>query len=879
MKIPLSWLKDYVDITIPVEELAHRLTLAGLEVSKLTYIGIPAGEVEGPTAVPYSTDHLVWDREKIVLGHILEVKSHPDADRLVLAVVDSGLEEPEVVVTGAPNLYPYKDVGPIEPPLIAPYAREGAEVIDGHKEDGSRMILKPRVLRGIENRSMVCSEKELGFSDEHEGIMLIESDAAPGTPLQDVLGDVIFDLDLTPNLARCFSMVGVAREVAALTGQKVRYPPTDVVASGPSIEGQVSIEIVNPKFNPRFTVALIKDVEIKPSPEIIQRRLKLAGMRPINNMVDVTNYVMLETGQPLHAFDYGVLVERAGGKAPTITIRQAEPGETLTTLDGIQRELDPFTTLICDTAGTLSLAGIMGGADSEVYDASKGEIEGRTESTQHILLEAANWDYINVRQTLSAQRERGKEIGSEAGVRFSRGVHPAVAEEGLLRGIELMRVLGGGEVAAGYIDEYPLPAPTVVVNLPLSEVERILGIALSQKEVTSILEGLEFGVEKVERKALRVTVPDHRLDIGQVHYPEHEDIRELVAQADLIEEIARIYGYDRIPNTLMADLLPPQRANVRLEGEERVRDILTNAGLQEIIAYRLTTPANEARLVPPDAASDWPDYPYLRIANPISQDRVVMRHTVLAGMLDILARNTTWQTRQALFEIGQVYLPVEGALLPEEPRHLGIVLSGERSFPDWGDGPDQARPLMDYFDLKGVLDRLIGDLHLEEAAFEAGAHSTFYPGRTAILTVRGERVGTAGELHPLVARAFELPDQPVLVAELDLDLLLSGVHANYLVAPISNYPAIYQDIAVVVDEAIPAAEVEAAIRGAGGSLLREVHLFDVYRGAQIGAGKKSLAYGLTFQADDRTLRDKDADKQRMKIVKAVERQLGAKLRA
>jgi phenylalanyl-tRNA synthetase beta chain len=878
MKIPLSWLKEYVDITIPVEELAHRLTLAGLEVGKLTYIGIPAGEVEGPTAVPYSTDHLVWDREKIVVGHILEVKAHPDADRLVLAVVDSGLEEPEVVVTGAPNLYPYKDAGPIQPPLVAPYAREGAEVIDGHKEDGSRMILKPRKLRGIENRSMVCSEKELGFSDEHEGIMLFESDERPGTPLQDVLGDVVFDLDLTPNLARCFSMVGVAREVAALTGQTVRYPPTDVLASGPPIEGQVSIQIVNPEFNQRFTVALIKDVEIRPSPEIIQRRLKLAGMRPINNIVDVTNYVMLETGQPLHAFDYEVLVERAGGEAPTIITRHPKPGETLTTLDGVHRELDPFTTLVCDTAGALGLAGIRGGAESEVYDASKDGVEGRTESTRHVLLEAANWNLINVRQTLSAQRERGKEIGSEAGVRFSRGVHPAIADGALLRGIEMMRVLGGGEVAAGIIDEYPLPAPTVSVDLPLNEVERILGIRLTQKQVADILESLEFGVEKVGRKALHVTVPDHRMDIGQVYYPEHESIRELVAQADLIEEVARIYGYDRIPNTLMADLLPPQRANERLEGEERVRDILANAGLQEIITYRLTTPASEARLVPPDADSDWPDAPYLRIANPINQDRVVMRHTVLAGMLDILARNATWQTRQALFEVGPVYLPVEGEALPDEPRRLGIVLTGERATHDWEDGPDRQRSPMDYFDLKGVLDELIEQLHLEGAAFEASTHSTFYPGRTAALTIKGEPAGTVGELHPLVVRAFELPDQPVLAAELNLDALLSAVHPNYFVEAISTYPAIYQDIAVVVDEAIPAAEVEAAIRGAGGGLLREVRLFDVYRGAQIGAGKKSLAYGLTFQADDRTLRDKEADKARKKIVKAVERQLGARLR-
>jgi phenylalanyl-tRNA synthetase beta chain len=862
MTVPLSWLKEYVEIDVPVEELADRLTLAGLEVDSITYIGVPAGE-------GVKSGHLVWDREKIVVGHIVEIRSHPDADRLVLALVESGIGVVETVVTGAPNLYPYKDQGPLNPPLVAPYAREGAQVIDGHKDDGSRMVLKPRLLRGIENRSMVCSEKELGLSDDHEGIMLIPwVGAAPGTPLQDVLGDVIFGIQLTPNLARCYSITGVAREVAALTGKKLKYPSLEVQATGAPIAGQAQIDIREPELNPRFTLALIKGVTLGPSPEWMQRRLKLAGMRPINNIVDVTNYVMLETGQPLHAFDYDVLVQRAGGKAPTIITRRAAPGERLRTLDGVERELDEFTELVTDAAGALSLAGIIGGEESEVR-----------ESTVNVLLESANWNFINIRRTLSAQRERGHEITSEAAARFSRGVHPAQAEVGLRRAIELMRQLAGGEIAQGILDEYQLPAPVITVDLPMSEVERVLGIALTVEQVCGILESLEFTVEQIGADTVRVTAPDHRLDIGFVNDPADADIAESIAQADLLEEIARVYGYDRIPNMMLSDELPPQRTSVDLEREEAARDLLVRAGLQEVVTYRLTTAEHEALLTPPGMPGGWPDLPYVTLANPISQEQSALRHTLLATVLSAVAANARWQTRQALFEIGQVYLPVEGERLPQEPRRLCIVMTGERVLPVWQDAAGGKPLLVDYFDLKGVIEELIEGLHVHNVSYEAAEHSTFFPGRVAKLLINGQDAGVLGELHPLVRQAFRLPEQPVLATELDLDLLLAAVDQSPRVEAISNYPAIYQDIAVIVDETTPAAAVEQTIREAGGWLLRDVRLFDVYRGEQIGAGKKSLAYALTFQALDRTLRDVDADRVRGKIVKELERKLGAMLRA
>lgn len=889
MKVPLSWLKEYVDINVPVEVLAERLTLAGLEVTGIEYIGIPQGEPVAGLALPPS-DHLVWDREKIVLGAIREVKSHPNADRLVLAMVDYGGDELEQCVTGAPNLFEYKDKGPLDPPLLSPFAHEGAEVIDGHGEGGARMILKERALRGIPNRSMVMSEKELGLSDDHEGIMLLEWESyghfPPGTPLQDVLGDAVLEIDMLPNIARAYSIVGVAREVAALTGAPLRYPPLDVVAEGEPIEGQVRIEIREPELNPRFTLALIRDVEIKPSPQWMQRRLKLAGMRPINNMVDATNYVMLELGQPLHAFDYDVLVERAGGDAPTIITRLPEPGERLTTLDGVDHKLDEFNILVADTQGALSIGGIMGGLESEVRDGTEGVLDAtgisldedeererlphgkasaRGPVTQNVLLEAAAWNFINIRRTMQSQK-----ITSEAGMRFSRGVHPAMAERGLRRCIELMRQIGGGTIARGIIDNYPLPAPVVEVDLPVSEVERLLGFSIPTDEIVRILRALEFTVEE-RGDVLHVTVPDHRLDIGT----------GLSGRSDLIEEIARVYGYDRLPLTVIRDELPAQRSNIPLEREEAARDVLAKAGFREIVTYRLTTPQQEARLTPEGQPSSWPQVPYITLANPISADKVAMRHTLLAGMLQVAASNARHTDRQRLFEIGRVYLPVAGEQLPAEPTHIGLLMMGPRDLPNWQG--DARRASVDFFDLKGAVEALIKDLRIAgKVSYRPVEHSTFHPGRVAELVIDKRTVGVLGEVHPLVRQAFGLGldlEKPVLAAELDLDALVANVPMLRNIEPVPTQPAVYQDIALVVDRSVSAADLEAVIREAGGDLLEDVRLFDVYEGESIPAGKKSLAYSLTYRAPDRTLTDKEVAKAHSRIARAAEKRLGATLRA
>ncbi|MGH2628637.1 MAG: phenylalanine--tRNA ligase subunit beta, partial [Anaerolineales bacterium] len=408
MKIPLSWLRDFVDVDLSVAELAHRLTLAGLEVEQVRFVGLPppdpgsGGRREIETAVV----GLAWDPKAIVVGEIVEVSPHPQADRLVLARVNDGAGE-HTIVTGAPNLFPYKGEGRLPRGVKIAYAREGARLYDGHQSGWEIMTLRRAKIRGVESASMACSEKELGISEDHEGVIVLDDDAPVGRPLAEYMGDVVFEIAITPNLARDANVLGVAREIAALTGASLRPPRAELGRPGPSIRGRARIEIRNPELNPRFVLGLIEGVEVGPSPYWVQRRLRLTGMRPINNLVDATNYVMLEVGQPLHAFDYDALERRAGGQAPTIVTRLPEPGETLTTLDGVTRRLDDFTVLVADTAGALSMAGVMGGAETEV-----------TEATTRVLLEGAAWNFLNIRRTLAVHK-----LPSEAAYRFSRGVH------------------------------------------------------------------------------------------------------------------------------------------------------------------------------------------------------------------------------------------------------------------------------------------------------------------------------------------------------------------------------------------------------------------------------------------------------------------------
>ena len=834
MRVPIGWLEEYVDITVSVDELAERLTLAGLEVAAIDRIGD------------------WWDRERIVVGEVVAVRAHPDADRLVLADVNYGTDEIEQCVTGAPNLFPYKEAGPVS--LKVAFAMEGAELYDGHKDGFVKTRLKRTKIRGVPSRAMVCSEKELGISEEHEGIMFLPDDAPAGMPLVDYMGDTVLDLDLTPNLARCFCMLGVAREVSALTGSRLRYPSTYWQTDGPPATDLARIEIEDPELCNRYIGTIIRGVEIGPSPQWLQDRVRKAGMRPISNVVDITNYVMLEWGQPLHAFDYDKLVARAAGGVPTIIVRRAKPGEVMKTLDGVDRSFAEDTLLICDTAGPIAVAGVMGGYETEI-----------DEDTRNILLEAANFDLVSIRLTTQALK-----LPSEASLRFGKGIHPALPEPAARRASELMRVLANGTIAQGMVDAYPIKAEPVFIDLTTAEVERSLGIDFGLEEIVKTLASLEFDCELVSEDTVRARVPDHRLDCQYA--------------ADLIEEIARIYGYDRIPVTEMADRLPPQRANRDLDLEEEIRDVLAGCGLQEVVTYALTDLDREAALDPAQSANDLAQERYVTLANPISQERSVMRHSLLGTGLETAAANLRFGERVEIFEIGKVFLLQPGEDLPEEPRRLSIVMTGRRHDRHW---LEEEGPELDFFDLKGTIETLLARLHVADVDFEPAEHPTFQPGRTARLLIGdapaspGEAVqlGFLGEIHPAVREAFGLPDRRVAAVELDLEALLSQVPLAWYVEPISPYPAVLQDLAVVVDEAVPAAAVQRVIAGAGGFLLKDVRLFDVYRGEPIAAERKSLAFALTFQAPDKTLRDAIVAKQVQRIVTSLKAELGAELRS
>jgi phenylalanyl-tRNA synthetase beta chain len=843
MKIPLSWLKEYVDIDLDLEALAYTLTMVGLEVDEIKLVGLPMppGDLHG-----FKYTGIEWAPDKFVVAQIDEVLPHPNADRLTLCRLQDG-EGEKLVLTGAPNLFEYKGIGPLSKPLKVAYARLGATLYDGHQPGYVLTTLKKTKIRGVESDSMVASEKELGISDEHEGIILLDEDAPTGMPLVDYMGDAVFEISILPNMIRDASVIGVAREVAAVTGKVLRKPSRQVPMTGRVMSGEVSIDIREPELNPRFVLGLVRGAKPLQSPYWVQRRLRLAGMRPINSIVDATNYVMLEAGEPLHAFDFDKLKARAGGKAPIIITRRAESGEKLTTLDGVEHTLEDYTILVTDTAGPLSLAGIMGGEETEV-----------DENTTNVLLEGAAWNFINVRRTATYHH-----INSEAGYRFARGVHPALARQGVSMCLERIAAWSGGEIAADLVDEYPNPPVDPVVSVSAEMVNRSLGVELSAEEIANLLRRLEFDCE-VQGDVVRAATPPHRLDIGE----------GVIGRADLVEEVARMYGYDKIPYTRLSSELPVQRENRPVKLEDRVKDALAGLGLREIINYRLTSPEREGRAHPQGVTAE--DSAYVRLANPIAPERAVMRRSLLPGMLEILERNSRQARRLALFESGPVFWPVTGETLPKEARRLCVGLSGLRELPTW-DQPSTTS--MDFFDLKGLLEDLLDALHISGAVFKRGEHPAMHPNKCAEVWVGEQSLGVFGELHPLVKDKYDLPRAAVMVADLDLEAILDVTSLRFEAQPVPVYPAVLEDLAVIVEESVAADEVEAVLRRGGGKLLTRVELFDIFRGAQIGEGKKSLAYSLSYQAPDHTLDEKEALKIREKIIKNLDRELGAKIRS
>lgn len=801
MRVPLSWLRDYVEAELPPAELAYRLTMSGSEVETIEEIG--------------------KDWERVFVGEVVDLRRHPQAESLWLAEVDYR-EGRATVVTAATNLFVGARV-----PIVLP---------GGRLKNG--VVVERRVFRGVASEGMVCSGDELGISPDRDSIYLLEPEAPIGMPLREYLGDVVLDVYVTPNRPDELSVIGIAREVAALTGARLRKPSPARPAGRRKAEDYVTVEIADPDLCPRYVAAVVDGVTIGPSPGWLQRRLHYAGVRPISNVVDVTNYVMLEIGQPLHAFDHARL---RGG----IVVRRARSGERLVTLDGVERVLDPEMLVIADQAGAVAVAGVMGGQDSEVGP-----------ETKTVVIEAATFKRQSVRRT---SRELG--LRTEASRRFERGLDPALAEAGALRAVELITRVADGEPADGLVDVYPRPEAPRVISLSEDYVAGLLGRRFPRDEIARVLESLEFDVAESD-EGLRVVVPSFRRDV------EH--------RADLAEEVARIVGYDAIPYTLPAGRLPEPILDPARPRVERVRSALVACGLQEVLTYSLVDPALPARL---DSRAPWPSPPpadgTLRVANPMSAEQSALRTTLLGSLLETTRNNLRHRERVAIFEIARVYLPPL-APLPTETLRLAISLAGARAPVAWN---APAEPV-DFFDLKGIVERVVGTLRVD-VQYEPADHPTFHPGRCAELraaTVGEPTLGFLGQVHPHVAERFELAGQPVYAAELDLEALVRLARDEFQAVAPPRYPGATVDVAAIVDEAVPHREVEEVIRAAGAPLLDRVVLFDVYRGAPVPPGRKSLAYSLTFRSPERTLTDQEVAEVHRRIEEALRQRLGAQIR-
>jgi len=798
MKVPLSWLRDYVDIEMDPHELAHRLTLAGVEAEAVEVIG------EG------------WDN--VIVGLVKAVGPHPDADRLSLATVETGDGE-LTVVCGAPNVAAGQKIA---------FAQVGARLIDVHTGEPAKV--KAAKIRGVESRGMVCSERELGLSNEHEGILVLAEDAPLGAPLSSYLGDVVIDFAITPNRPDCLSVLGIAREAGALTGKPVREPDAGYAEEADSIDSLTSVEVLDPDLCPRYIAAVIKSVKVGPSPRWLQDRLNAAGMRPINNVVDITNFVMLEYGQPLHAFDYDRLTE---GR---IVVRRAHKGETITTIDGQVRKLLPDTLVIADAARPVAMAGVMGGADSEV-----------SETTVNILLESAAFDGVSIRQT-----SRHFALRSEASTRFDKGLSRELPLPAARRATQLLVEIGGGTAAKGMVDVFPGKQSLPTLRLTTARTEQVLGVGVSTDEMISVLDPLGFKSTAEREGALNVTAPYWRVDIA--------------IEEDLIEEIVRIKGYDWVPMAGGVGDLPSFEPGPMLELKETARDILAAAGMNEAVNYSLTA-GSDASAVLTEGVSP------LRIAYPMSAELEALRVSLRGGLLRTLSANQRVQDEGVrLFEAGRTYIPRDGDL-PDEREMLAGLLSGPRGAASWQpvDGD------LGFFDAKGVVEALTERLGVD-ARYEPCQDAFFHPGRAATIVVGETSVGIVGELHPSVGRTFDLLRRPVAYFEIDLRTLLSTLPERAReYRPVSRHPGVVRDLGIVLDRAVPSQRVVEIIEAT--PLVSEVTLFDVYEGENVPSGTKSLAYRIVYQSPGRTLTGEEAEKTQQKLLQRLQKELGATLRA
>ncbi len=838
MKVPLGWLGELVRLPGSTE-LAEKLTLAGLEVGSARAFGAPppAGLRLEDTAPP-------WDADKVMVCRVIRVDPHPDAEKLKLPVVDIGAGIEKMVVTGAPNL----QVG--DSGQLCIIALTGANLYDGHSETKVIKTLAPTKIRGILSDAMLCSAYELGLTEDHDGLLFLDQDEAePGTPAVQALGDVVLDIDILPNMARCLSLVGIAREVSALTGASLCLPISNPPTDGPPL-ASVEVALADPALCTRYRAIVLDGVHVGPSPGWMRRRLASAGMRPISNVVDITNYVMIEQGQPLHAFDFDKLQARASGKPVRIEVRPATPGETMRTLDGQDRSLEPGLLVIADTAGPIALAGVMGGADTEVGP-----------STTRVLLEGACFDPVAIRRSA-----RAYQLHSEASQRFTRGVPAELASLALDRAAELLIRYAGAVLRSGVAEAWPTRIPIRTVRLEYQAVARLLGAAPPMERVGEILRALDFKLKPLQdgEPGFHVEIPWHRLDIQD-------------GVADLVEDIARLWGHENIPASLPSGEVQAPVEQPDLALEDRVRDMLAGLGSREMISHALTSPEREEAFL---QISD--RGPAVTLANPISPDRCQLRRSLLGGVVEAARLNVRHTPTIRLFEIGTAFLHQGGrSLFPREERRVALVLAGRRTESHWDDKTKSVALDLDFYDLKGLLESLLEGLGIGVGRFNQPAHIVpfLHPGRQAVLSsLGGEYLGLLGEIHPRLARSLEIVSPRIMVAELLLEPLRAAAREIPLVKPVARFPAALRDIAVLVEESLPAIELEQAIRESGTGLISACRIFDLFTGAGIPPGKKSIALALGYQAADRTLGDKEIDLAHRKVEEHLRKKFGAHIR-
>ncbi len=830
MLIPFSWLSDYVDITLPPDELAHRLTMGGIEVGDV----ITRGGWEG-----------------CVVGYVRATRPHPNADTLTLCEVDPGDGPPLEVVCGAPNVAAGQKIC---------FARPGVTLRNMHT--GRREELKPARIRGIVSEGMICSEAELEISDEHEGIIVLPDDAPVGAPLDDVLGDTFLELELTPNRGDCLSILGVAREIGAITGQPVRVPDTAYAEAGPPVDTLARVTIADPDLCPRYTASVITGIKIGPSPDWLQDRLTGAGLRPINNVVDVTNYVMLEFNQPLHAFDLDTVTDRH------VIVRRAADGEQFTTLDGVERTLTADNLLIADPAQAIGIGGVMGGANSEI-----------TPATTNMLLESATFHNLNNRRTAS-----GLNLRTEASLRFEKGLRPELAPIALRRATQLILQTAGGAAAAGIIDVFPHgDVPVAPVPLTVARLRQVLGMALDLARAESVLHSLGITTRRAAPDRLEADPPYWRSDIA--------------IEEDLIEEVIRIIGYDEVPTTMLSSPIPYHRPDPMTTLKDALRDALAAAGMQETISYPLISPDDLNRLGnAPDLLPVTGLTPLLRIANPMSAAQDVLRPTLAASILNTLAYNRGHNDGGfRLFELGRAFIPQAAGLppdslptgpLPISPLPVGPlpierelaagVMSGPRYDANWLSAAES----LDFYDLSGTLATALDRMGIA-VAFESHEHALFHPGRCARIAGNGgQAIGVIGELHPDVCDAFDLGSDTVAYFELRLDDMLAagqdGAAEAARFQSLSRFPAAHRDLALVVPADVPAANVQRLIERV--RLVERAELFDVYQGENVPEGTRSLAFRIRFRAADRTLTAEDVNRALNGLTRVLQREAGATVR-